>query len=345
MRKLFPYLLLSLFLLPAMVLAQDKSEKEEKPEKVFPLPKKNTLTVSLGGGSGEILVNGRLGKPSILGGAVGLDVCYTQALSPCWGLQVGLGFHYLTGGFSANGQATDYTASIPVTNGGGYHDENAHFVCKLDGIHEFYTMPMFQIPIRVTFVKNQWCAAGGIKLGVPLNMTAKYDYSECVVGINEVTGTGTVLDDFLPLYSFDPVKGDYNVCGVSGSSFGSLLSVAASFEVGYRFTFNKKEALVVGLYADYGLNKIHAGCEQEEPFLTVHDGKPIYSNCMQSDLISGFRYLSAGVKMTYQCGYGREAGYHDPRHHKPLNLFNLRSSTPRSGHRHPFRRSGRRSLW
>lgn len=327
MKRLVPYLLLSLLLLPGVLLAQDTKEKR------YPQPQQHTLSVSLNGGMGGILINGSFRKPTTYGGALGMDVLYTQAVSPCWGLQVGLGFQYVTGAFGANVQSTGYKAPIPVTDGIGYHDEDARFVCRLDDIHEFYTMPMLQIPLRVTFFKKQWYAAGGVKLGMPVGMTAHYEYSDCQVGITEVMGTGTALDEFLPLYSFDPASGKYRVGG-----FGSMLSVAASFEAGYRFVADNKETLIVSLYADYGLNQIHAGCEKEEPLLSIRDGEPIYSNCMQSDLISGFRYLSAGARMTYQFGFGREAGYRKMRHRRPVNILNI-------GRVHHRPHHSRRGIW
>lgn len=302
MKKIVAYIILCSMLGAGTISAQNKWWKK------FPYPRKHNLTVSPSGGVGSILINGSFKDPTSYSWTLGFDLDYTRALSEYWGLQTGLDFQYLRGGYHTTNLSSSFVAPITVSDGNSFHNEDAMFNYVTKEAQETYNLNMIEVPIRITYTNNQWFAASGIKLGIPISMKANYDYSDGIIGISEVIGTGTELTEILPLNTFEARQGHYDVCGLSSHPIGRILFVAASLEAGYRFSIGGTHALMASIYADYGINQIHAGCESNEDFISIKDGVPTYNTLMQSNEITGFNHFSVGFKCSYQFGFGYKVG-------------------------------------
>ncbi len=276
--------------------------------KDFEYPRKNSVSFSPGGGISGILINGGFNSPTVYSWTCGGDILFTRMLSKEWGLQLGIGGQCVNGAFHMENLGSDFVAPISVTDGSSYHNEDAKFQYLTKYANEKYSMPLLELPVRLSYTSGSWSFAGGLKLAFPLKMNADYEYSDGVIGITEIIGTGTVLEEMLPVGSFPARSGSYTVCGLGSNSFTELVFVAISLEGGYRISLGGHNTLMASLYVDYGLNQLHAGCEGNDDFVSIKDGVPTYNTCMASNEITGFNYLAAGLRLTYQLGYGEKFG-------------------------------------
>ena len=272
----------------------------------FHYPRKHNISLGMDGGLGGILINKSIFPPTAYSWSAGGSLLYTRMMNDEVGLQFGFGARCVTGAFNGKDLTSEYMSTISITDGDYYRDEDARFVYVSPNVHESYTMEMVEIPVRILYTVDNRYLAAGVKLGLPLTMTADYDYSEGVIGISEVIGTGTELDEVLPTGSFPARSGSYEVCGFLNEK--PALFVDLSIEAGLRITLGGTHSMMVGIFADYALNRNKVGCEGDEDFISFEDGVPTYRTCMGSNVVEGFGYLSAGLKLTYQFGFGNEVG-------------------------------------
>lgn len=293
-------LVLSIVLLSLTIVCQSQKWKG------FPYPRKHSISFGIDGGLGGVLINGSFLTPTNYSWASGFDLVYTRMLNEEWGLQFGLGARYLTGAYHMNDLSSEFVAPISMSDGEHYHNEDANFVYVTKDAHEFYSMPLIEVPIRLSYTNESWHWSAGVKLALPVTMSADYDYSEGIIGINEVVGTGTMLDEMLPVGSFPARSGSYAVCGLLGGK--PTLFASLSLEAGYRISLGGTHSLMASLFADYAINQNRLGCEGDDDFITFKDGVPTYGTCMGSNEIMGFNYFTAGLRISYQFGYGDKVG-------------------------------------
>lgn len=299
-------ILLLLLLCASVSFAQNRN----KIRRPFRYPRKHNISLGFGGGVGGMLINGSFASPTTYGLVPTIDVSYIRLFTENVGLEIGLSMQNIKGSFSANNLSSSFVSSIAVSDGTSYHNENAEFTYITKDVKETYDMPLIEIPIRMTYTKDHWNMAGGIKLGIPTNVTAHYDYSDGVIGITKIIGTGTELEELLPIGSYDAMSGDYDVCSRGKYGIGKMLYFTLSIEGGYKIYLGQSSDMQISLYANYALNKIYAGCEGDVDFISFPDGVPTFSNCVNSNQIMGFNYLTCGVKLSYNLGFGERVGVH-----------------------------------
>lgn len=272
----------------------------------FHYPRKNNISLVPDGGVGGILANRSLLSPTSYGWTAGGSLLYTRMLDDEVGLQIGVGARRVTGAFDGKDLTSGYLSSVSISDGGHSHDEAARFVYVTKNAHESYTMDLLEIPVRISYTVDNLYLAGGLKLGFPLSMTADYDYSEGLIGISELVGTGTEFAEVVPTGSFPARDGSYGVCGLLDEK--PALFVALSMEAGWRIPLGRAHNMMVGIFADYALNQSRVGCEGDEDFISFEGDVPTYRTCMGSNVIEGFGYLTAGLRLTCQFGFGYEVG-------------------------------------
>lgn len=264
----------------------------------------NNVSVSLGGGAGGILMNNTLLNPTLLGQAGNAGVAYVRMFNPNKGVRLGIGVHYMSSGFSLGGTQTMMTGRVKILDETGEKNVEADMMLTSGGFSERYEMMMLEAPIQIVYAYEHFFVYGGMRLGMPLRFNARYSYDESRLDLVGIPATGTVLEEPLCMETYAGDIGiEPEVDWSGGRVFGTL-----AIEGGYRWSIGKRAFLQVGMYVDYAVKGLRSGCEGMYPWIQLKGEQLVTVTPMQSNLMTGYTYISFGVKVGCQWGVGTKVG-------------------------------------
>lgn len=293
------------------------------------------------GGASGLLYQSDYGKlmPGVNGGA---DLMYGYMSGVGVGIRLGVSFDYATSRFQANGFSDQYDhlscqyASVVKYDTVSY---------KFDQYSEQHQQMYVSVPVQIAFRAKRWTLNVGPKLMLPLSMkynaTAKNadmhlhalygGGNSAWIGQTSTNGEGAVPS--LGAYCGDETtKGDIK----SRPQFWA----AVALETGYEFPSNSNTSVVLSLYGEYGVNpaKVNAA-SMASSLLTLVDNpeynadpnsstpvhlrtlNPAFESKMgDKQLVRGYNYFSAGIKLAIQFHWGRQ---HMPSKYKICHCTDL----------------------
>jgi len=203
---------------------------------------------SVHGGTGLSTLNYKatVGKrTSGFGGQFGLG--YTYFSSPNLGIRTGLDFAFYNSKFKMNSWETRYRTF-------DMDGDLFEFHSIMSGYEEKQRVAMLQIPIMLQFQrsineKQQFYAAAGVKIGVPIS--GKYTNS---IAVLENTGTYDYERSTYNEQIFVGFGKFTNIANNSGTLNFFNPTILASVETGIKWRLSNGQSLYTGLYFDYGSN-------------------------------------------------------------------------------------------
>ena len=260
---------------------------------------------SLSGGGGLSTLNYDLRDGIQNDGFGGLfSFGYRYFFNRATGLATGLEYAF----YNAHCQLDVVNIAYQTTD---YAGDAFEFRSALKDYREKQRAMFLQIPLMLQFQtgsKHMFYAAGGVKLGIPLNnLKTTYDCE-----VTELRNSGFYYDDNV-LYETQPFMGFGKFSNVHG--MGSLLfkpSLFASAEIGVKWRLNDFMALYSGVYFDYGLNSIFETRDAVHlpPLVEYNNGNPhdfTLNSVFNSSQIftDAIKPLSAGVVLRWSLGRDR----------------------------------------
>lgn len=279
----------------------------------FSKPRTNNVTFELKGGAGALLIDKSMGKPTKLGYNAGGMVGYTYQYDIKYGIHTGLGFTYLSSGYTTPSTVSIYldeSHQIPLVNSMGSKQSDYDIRSRTSSVDETYTTLMIEIPVQWAYAYENYWFNAGVRLSLPLSISADYTYGPSVREMIYMEGSGTDLTN-TPIHLFDvPAKtGSYKAYSLSD---GLKVFVNLAIEGGYRIPRGNNGSIYIGLYLDYALN--NAGTVVEGQFLewkldenNNHDNdEAVYNGVLRSEAVDTYKNFNAGVKLYYNLAFGKK---------------------------------------
>lgn len=260
----------------------------------------HNMVASAGGGSGGILINSILHEPTRFGLVANAEVDYIRMIDRHRGVRTGLGVHRLSSSFSLDGTQTQTTIPVNIADESGEHEVLADMIFTSGGLTERYEMIMLEAPIQLVYAYEHFFVYGGLRFAFPLRLNAHYSSADSRLDMLGIPALGSILEEPLCVATYAGVNSSEPDIDWSGRN----LFCAISLECGYRWSIGKTASVRVGVYADYAVKGLHSGCEGMDPLMSFKGGELVVVTPMQSDLISGYNYISFGMKVGYQWGIG-----------------------------------------
>lgn len=260
----------------------------------------HNVAVIAGGGSGGVLMNNILQKPTMLGLVENTEVDYVRMIDNHKGLRTGLGVHHMSSGFSLQSTQTMITTRVKIADGIEEREFVADMIFTSGGLTERYEMIMLEAPIQLVYAYEHFFVYGGLRFAFPLRLNAHYSTADSRLDMLGIPALGSILEEPLCVATYAGVNSSEPDIDWSGRN----LFCAISLECGYRWSIGKTASVRVGVYADYAVKGLHSGCEGMDPLMSFKGGELVVVTPMQSDLMSGYNYISFGMKVGYQWGIG-----------------------------------------
>jgi len=126
-------------------------------------------------------------------------------------------------------------------------DEEFIFTSRFRDFEERLSASVLQIPILAKYTGELSYASAGLKIGIPLTLEAKINYSELATE-GYFPETNHTLSD-LPFQGFGTYKGE-----PIEAKFTSDVLFTLAVEYGARFEFLDKYAVMMGIFVEHALN-------------------------------------------------------------------------------------------
>ncbi len=263
------------------------------------MAQKNEFSIYAGAGMQGLQYTNNLGdaatKPDFQAG-----IGFTHFLSSRWGIRSGLEIGYyhsratLTPGtpftsyeIDSEGQAFEYRVKA-----GGYTEDQKLYTVNIP------LLAQFQTPAAG---KQQFYAAAGVKLGLPLSQ--RYNTSA-----GDITASGyyphlNIEITDLPVHGFGKQSG-----WSSEGEYDLKPSVSLAAEAGLRFRLSSGRSLYAAAYIDYGLNDIRK-TEGSAALLTYNPNGLVQSKATGlfnlNNAVSDTRLIAYGIKLGFVFGNSR----------------------------------------
>ena len=306
-KRLLYLLILLLALPPADAYCQTLRQRQ----RLIMLRKQRAENIQFaaGGGLSSLMVNGKLLKPTTLGGGGNLDFGYTHFFNLNFGLHTGIGTLYSRSGFHQDRQESSTLTTVTVANNQRQTDRAAHLTTITSDMNEHYNAFYVSIPLQFAYQYDNLWVNFGVRIMLPLSVTASYDYGKTLIGVGyDFDGLGVTLPHLVDKEIIDPQSGTYKVSGLSGGEAGFAFFATASIEGGYRMPMGIDKILYLGVYLDYSLNQVAVG--GDENYTRDEDDNLQPAHALSSSIADHLRYASFGIRLTYNYSSGRRINYH-----------------------------------
>lgn len=231
-----------------------------------------------------------------LGYALGIGADYTYWFGRHVGIAAGLKVSYMNTRQRSEAFATDFTGTLPISTlgrtGVSLHGTAA-------SISEMQTITFVEVPVRLALTFKKIYLNLGISAATEITNFSTFGYDAPAYNITDLTEMG--------IHSLNvPVKLTDNKNGVTfqNTDAGWPFFVLLSFEGGYKFCFDKRNALSLGLYGRYALTQSEAKGDKQ-PFTLANDR---VSTALPSatDMVKSLGYYEFGLRITYHYGVGQK---------------------------------------
>ncbi|SFW18876.1 hypothetical protein SAMN02927921_00435 [Sinomicrobium oceani] len=228
------------------------------------------------------------------GGGIG----YAYALNRHWSLGLGGEIQSYNSRAVFNGLEDRYPAIDP-------EGEKFEFNYKADTYEERQYVYYLNLPLTVTYQSGgeatRFYAAGGLSLGLPLHT----EYSVRTKGLH-TSGYYPQWNALLEAPLFMGL-GDFGNQSINGQELELNNSYNLLLETGIKSMINKKNALYLGIFMEYGLNTVHkTGTNDLVSYSTQSPGEFTYNPVFTSSGKTGrysytgdVRTMAAGIKIRY----------------------------------------------
>lgn len=307
MRKILFILLLLLLVIP---MAQGQyTRKEMKQWWRFHRQRHSNVSVTLAGGLDELMADSRPWNPSLPGGCARIEGQYTYLWDRQWGISAGLGLTYGHSTYRLQEFNNSFVGSVALFDADGEYMRTTHYSYAVDGICEGYHAFFLSLPVQMAFQKWHLHAHAGFRLLLPLSVNARYTYGSSVLGLGcLIDGTDTRLHNTVEVAQLGQQDGAYKLSSLVGGA-ARLTTVAAAFDIGYRYALDDYRMIILSFYADIGLNYASIGGGSMVDF---SGDIPIIHHVMESDAVSTLRYFDIGISLAYSFTYGERFRYVNP---------------------------------
>lgn len=279
---------------------------------------RNRVMFGVGFGGNSFAQDWNLFYPSTVGGNLRGSVGYLYYINYNFGLYGGLDFAYAGGGYHADRYTSESQGFIEVSDGVIVMTIPSTFTITTEDVKERYHSLMLAVPVLVhiqTYSRSPVFFRGGLKLAVPLTLSATYTYGHSEMGVGgEIDGTGTMLEDIIPRVEHDEVSGVYD------ARLSSPVQVLGSLEAGWMYRKRSRHVHPYGsrlrrnyyifgfsTYLDFSLWETSVASSSSNGLVSYANGSWHFSNCLQSDMVRRMGSVSLGLRFTWDFGFGADA--------------------------------------
>lgn len=230
------------------------------------------------------------------GSSFGFGADYTHWFNEHVGLTGGLRFTML---INKQRLETANMAFQGVHNVVGFGVTGVKMLAQGVTIQEEQTLSFLEIPVQVSLTKNNWYLNLGASLALGLSAASNYDYDIEAYNITAVPALGIALPAPVPATLDNHREGETGSGKLKRPVYGLL-----NAEVGYRFNFDDQNAVTLGLYGRYGINKCKL--EEDNDPITLDKNKVNVQAPALTSLVEKVGYYEVGLRITYHYGFNKK---------------------------------------
>ena len=306
MKPSIPIFLLLLILLPAN--AQWMTFKRAQ-QKYFTMQLRSNLTIEQGNGINSFLIATDQKNANRVGFATFLQAGYTFFWDCQTGFHTGLGVHYARSGFAAEDVESQSIGYMTAYNNQNSATRRTHYTATLSTVSETYNSVFLEIPLQLAFQDHLFWMDAGVKVLLPLSVSATYDYGEASIGAGyAIDGFGVGVEVPVEIDRLDAQHGTYDVGTLGGGGIAYPAYLAVALSGGYRLALDGQNMLQFGLYLDVALNRTCVGGISD--MVSIDGVMQQQRTVLQRNLARSLRYCDFGISMTYNFTFGKKIGYH-----------------------------------
>ncbi|MBQ9546656.1 MAG: hypothetical protein IJU90_05165 [Bacteroidales bacterium] len=232
--------------------------------------------------------------------AMGFSAGYTHWFSNHIGLATTASLTYVSNSEKLANITSTAHGTITISNGSGLDRKvNTTMTVNTPMVNETQSLLMLDIPIQLALQHKHLYCNLGLALGFSLNTYGAYVYAPSSYEITAIDDLGIDINT-LPLDAVvvEGNKGDYAPASVRYPFFVELAA-----DLGWKFYFDKRNAVSLAFSLRYALNKCNVDHSNYE-IINISSDHTTALAPMQAGLVDYFRYYVAGLKVTYHWGCG-----------------------------------------
>lgn len=232
-----------------------------------------------------------------LGVSYGIGADYTYWFNQFLGLSGGLRYTLIE---------HNQEVAVPQMKFNGTHTITAFgltdvtMLAKDININEEHTVNMLEIPLMINLKKNNAYLNLGVSLAFALSHNANYGYKVASFSITDVPAMGITLPAPVPV----TLDGNIEEVHSEPTSLDKIFLCELGAEVGYLFRYNDRNAVSVGLFGRYGLNKLES-TSTDNPYILAN-GHIAALQPSTTNMIDNMGYYEVGLRITYHYGLGKK---------------------------------------
>ncbi|MBQ0015924.1 MAG: hypothetical protein KBT04_02945 [Bacteroidales bacterium] len=250
-------------------------------------------------GIGSVPFHGRYDWSNPAGVNFGFGVGYTYWFNEHIGLTSGLNFDYMShheqlDNVSSSAYGTDY-----IYNSGTSMLVDMYYEVVTDKVKEQQAVTMLEIPVQLSLKAKHLYGNFGVAFATPIYTYGTYTYGESEFRATRIVKTGgSTFDIPVDVNMVDRSTGKYEYGDVKTPFYCVLM-----IDGGWRFEFDKCNALSLGLYLKYALNECRVD-DSNFQVVDVEGGVSTSNPPIKAGLVDSYRFYTAGFRITYHIGIG-----------------------------------------